>query len=93
MTILKIIQKKTTTEEEEQGTTNPHIHESMRWLLDSGSWKKFGHADRGNYDWLTSEPGVPLVETELQVCIIYIPCNLLLFFQDFLFQDDKGFVI
>ncbi|XP_026561346.1 small integral membrane protein 28 [Pseudonaja textilis] len=38
----------------------------MRWLLDSGSWKKFGHADRGNYDWLTSESGVPLVETELQ---------------------------
>ncbi|NWV54417.1 SIM28 protein, partial [Daphoenositta chrysoptera] len=37
----------------------------MRWLLGS-SLKHFGHADRGNYDWLNSEPGGPLLETELQ---------------------------
>ncbi|XP_034964770.1 small integral membrane protein 28 [Zootoca vivipara] len=64
----------------------------MRWLLDS-SWKKFGHADRGNYDWLTSEPGVPLLETQLQsqhktsstkediepfLCII-LPATMMLF--------------
>ncbi|XP_042302751.1 small integral membrane protein 28 [Sceloporus undulatus] len=64
----------------------------MRWLLGS-SWKKFGHADRGNYDWLTSEPGVPLLETQLQsqhktsstkediepfLCII-LPATMMLF--------------
>ncbi|XP_075780394.1 small integral membrane protein 28 [Pelodiscus sinensis] len=60
----------------------------MRWLL-GGSWRKFGHADRGNYDWLTSEPGVPLLETQLQssstkddiepfLCII-LPATMLLF--------------
>lgn len=43
------------------------VDESMRWLLGS-SWRKFGHADRGNYDWLNTEPGGPLLETELQVC-------------------------
>ncbi|XP_069829846.1 small integral membrane protein 28 [Dendropsophus ebraccatus] len=37
----------------------------MRWLLDS-SWSKFGHAGRGTYEWMTSEPAVPLVETKLQ---------------------------
>ncbi|KAM4772147.1 small integral membrane protein 28 [Rhinophrynus dorsalis] len=37
----------------------------MRWLLGS-SWSKFGHAGRGTYDWMTSEPGLPLVETKLQ---------------------------
>ncbi|XP_068003474.1 small integral membrane protein 28 [Melanerpes formicivorus] len=37
----------------------------MRWLLGS-SWRKFGHADRGNYDWLNSESGGALLETELQ---------------------------
>ncbi|XP_030091330.2 small integral membrane protein 28 [Serinus canaria] len=37
----------------------------MRWLLGS-SLRNFGHADRGNYDWLNSEPGGPLLETELQ---------------------------
>ncbi|KYO19081.1 brefeldin A-inhibited guanine nucleotide-exchange protein 3 isoform B [Alligator mississippiensis] len=30
------------------------------------SWRKYGHADRGNYNWLTSEPGVTLLETQLQ---------------------------
>ncbi|XP_053565085.1 small integral membrane protein 28 [Bombina bombina] len=37
----------------------------MRWLLGS-SWSKFGHAGRGTYEWMTSEPGLPLVETKLQ---------------------------
>ncbi|NXG95746.1 SIM28 protein, partial [Loxia leucoptera] len=37
----------------------------MRWLLGS-SLGNFGHADRGNYDWLNSEPGGQLLETELQ---------------------------
>ncbi|KAG8582900.1 hypothetical protein GDO81_008218 [Engystomops pustulosus] len=37
----------------------------MRWLLDS-SWRKFGHAGRGTYEWMTSEPALPLVETKLQ---------------------------
>ncbi|XP_068135598.1 small integral membrane protein 28 [Hyperolius riggenbachi] len=37
----------------------------MRWLLDS-SWSKFGHAGRGSYEWMTSEPGLPLDETKLQ---------------------------
>ncbi|XP_042750492.1 small integral membrane protein 28 [Lagopus leucura] len=64
----------------------------MRQLLDS-SWKKFGHADRGNYDWLNTEPGGPLLETELQsrqqisstkddiepfLCII-LPATMMLF--------------
>ncbi|XP_054826507.1 small integral membrane protein 28 [Eublepharis macularius] len=64
----------------------------MRWLLGS-SWKKFGHADRGSYDWLTSEPGAPLPETQLQsqhkvsstkediepfLCII-LPATMMLF--------------
>ncbi|XP_030742710.1 small integral membrane protein 28 [Echinops telfairi] len=37
----------------------------MRGLLGS-SWKKFGPAGRGTYEWLTSEPSLPLVETQLQ---------------------------
>ncbi|XP_064216464.1 small integral membrane protein 28 [Aotus nancymaae] len=37
----------------------------MRGLLGS-SWKKFGHAGRGTYEWLTSEPSLPLLETQLQ---------------------------
>ncbi|KAG8444422.1 hypothetical protein GDO86_009560 [Hymenochirus boettgeri] len=37
----------------------------MRWLLGS-SWSKFGHAGRGTYDWMTSEPGIPVVDTQLQ---------------------------
>lgn len=37
----------------------------MRGLLGS-SWRKFGHAGRGTYEWLTSEPSVPLLETQLQ---------------------------
>ncbi|XP_077148930.1 small integral membrane protein 28 [Ranitomeya variabilis] len=37
----------------------------MRWLLDS-SWSKFGHAGRGTYEWMTSEPAVPVVDTKLQ---------------------------
>ncbi|NWT08994.1 SIM28 protein, partial [Vireo altiloquus] len=64
----------------------------MRWLLGSSS-KNFGHADRGNYDWLNSEPGGPLLETELQsrqqtsstkddiepfLCII-LPATMMLF--------------
>ncbi|NXB15670.1 SIM28 protein, partial [Rhagologus leucostigma] len=64
----------------------------MRWLLGS-SLKNFGHADRGNYDWLNSEPGGPLLETELQsrqqtsstkddiepfLCII-LPATMMLF--------------
>ncbi|XP_064366271.1 small integral membrane protein 28 [Dromaius novaehollandiae] len=64
----------------------------MRWLLGS-SWRKFGQADRGNYDWLTSEPTGPLLETELQsrqqisstkediepfLCII-LPATMMLF--------------
>ncbi|XP_072186820.1 small integral membrane protein 28 [Excalfactoria chinensis] len=64
----------------------------MRLLLGS-SWRKFGHADRGNYDWLNTEPGGPLLETELQsrqhisstkddiepfLCII-LPATMMLF--------------
>ncbi|NXM41722.1 SIM28 protein, partial [Gymnorhina tibicen] len=64
----------------------------MRLLLGS-SLKNFGHADRGNYDWLNSEPGGPLLETELQsrqqtsstkddiepfLCII-LPATMMLF--------------
>ncbi|XP_078503180.1 small integral membrane protein 28 [Lissotriton helveticus] len=41
------------------------VNESMRWLLGS-SWRKFGHAGRGTYEWLTSEAGLPLLETQLQ---------------------------
>ncbi|XP_057615540.1 small integral membrane protein 28 [Chionomys nivalis] len=37
----------------------------MRGLLGS-SWRKFGHAGRGTYEWLTSEPSLPLLETQLQ---------------------------
>ncbi|XP_059582021.1 small integral membrane protein 28 [Alligator mississippiensis] len=68
------------------------VNESMRWLLGS-SWRKYGHADRGNYNWLTSEPGVTLLETQLQsrrqisstkddiepfLCII-LPATMMLF--------------
>ncbi|XP_069464181.1 small integral membrane protein 28 [Ambystoma mexicanum] len=50
-----------------EGLTRPdfRVNESMRWLLGS-SWRKFGHAGRGTYDWLTSEPGLPLLGTQLQ---------------------------
>lgn len=44
-----------------------HLGENMRGLLGS-SWRRFGHAGRGTYEWLTSEPSVPLLETQLQVC-------------------------
>ncbi|KAL6070738.1 hypothetical protein STEG23_010686 [Scotinomys teguina] len=37
----------------------------MRELL-SSNWRKFGHAGRGTYEWLTSEPSLPLLETQLQ---------------------------
>nr|XP_051710257.1 small integral membrane protein 28 [Oryctolagus cuniculus] len=37
----------------------------MRGLLGS-SWRKFGHAGRGTDEWLTSEPSLPLQETQLQ---------------------------
>ncbi|KAI5944375.1 small integral membrane protein 28 [Manis javanica] len=37
----------------------------MRGLTGS-SWRKFGHAGRGTYEWLTSEPSLPLLETQLQ---------------------------
>ncbi|XP_037004704.2 small integral membrane protein 28 [Artibeus jamaicensis] len=30
------------------------------------SWRKFGHAGRGTYEWLTSEPSLPPQETQLQ---------------------------
>ncbi|NXO61636.1 SIM28 protein, partial [Phainopepla nitens] len=64
----------------------------MRRLLGS-NLKNFGHADRGSYDWLNSEPGGPLLETELQsrqqtsstkddiepfLCII-LPATMMLF--------------
>lgn len=41
------------------------MDENMRGLLGS-SWRKFGHAGRGTYEWLTSEPSLPLQETQLQ---------------------------
>ncbi|XP_066227848.1 small integral membrane protein 28 [Saccopteryx leptura] len=34
--------------------------------LSGSSWRKFGHADRGTYEWLPSEPSLPLQETQLQ---------------------------
>lgn len=37
----------------------------MQEVLGS-SWRKFGHAGRGTYEWLTSEPSLPLLETQLQ---------------------------
>ncbi|XP_051031258.1 small integral membrane protein 28 [Phodopus roborovskii] len=37
----------------------------MRGLLGS-SWRKFGHAGRGTYEWLTSEPSLQLLEPQLQ---------------------------
>ncbi|XP_032340919.1 small integral membrane protein 28 [Camelus ferus] len=64
----------------------------MRGLL-SSSWRKFGHAGRGTYEWLTSEPSLPLPETQLQgtrkisstredvepfLCIL-LPATILLF--------------
>ncbi|XP_030784233.1 small integral membrane protein 28 [Rhinopithecus roxellana] len=64
----------------------------MRGLLGS-SWKKFGHAGRETYEWLTSEPSPPLLETQLQgtqwvsstqedvepfLCIL-LPATILLF--------------
>ncbi|XP_029413991.1 small integral membrane protein 28 [Nannospalax galili] len=64
----------------------------MRRLLGS-SWRKFGHAGRGSYEWLTSEPSLPLLETQLQdtqqvsstqadvepfLCIL-LPATILLF--------------
>lgn len=66
--------------------------ENMRGLLGS-SWRKFGHAGRGTYEWLTSEPSLPLPETQLQgtqkissakedvepfLCIL-LPATILLF--------------
>ncbi|XP_026361012.2 small integral membrane protein 28 [Ursus maritimus] len=64
----------------------------MRDLMAS-SWRKFGHAGRGTYEWLTSEPSLPLLETQPQgaqktsstrddvepfLCIL-LPATLLLF--------------
>ncbi|XP_040821594.1 small integral membrane protein 28 [Ochotona curzoniae] len=64
----------------------------MRALLGS-SWRKFGHAGRGTDEWLTSEPSLPLLETQLQgtqrasssredaepfLCIL-LPATILLF--------------
>ncbi|KAL2792717.1 small integral membrane protein 28, partial [Daubentonia madagascariensis] len=37
----------------------------MQGLLGS-SWRKFGHAGRGTHEWLTSEPSLPFLETQLQ---------------------------
>ncbi|XP_023505216.1 small integral membrane protein 28 [Equus przewalskii] len=34
--------------------------------LQGSSWRKFGHAGRGTYEWLTSEPSLPFPETQLQ---------------------------
>ncbi|XP_058422794.1 small integral membrane protein 28 [Diceros bicornis minor] len=65
---------------------------NMRELLGS-SWRKFGHGGRGTYKWLTSEPSLPLPETQLQgaqkisssredaepfLCIL-LPATILLF--------------
>ncbi|XP_045862313.1 small integral membrane protein 28 [Meles meles] len=64
----------------------------MRGLMAS-SWRKFGHAGRGTYEWLTSEPSLPLLEPQLQdtqklsstkddvepfLCIL-LPATILLF--------------
>ncbi|XP_062954437.1 small integral membrane protein 28 [Cynocephalus volans] len=64
----------------------------MRGLLGS-SWRTFGHAGRGTYERLTSEPSLPLLETQLQgsqkisstqedvepfLCIL-LPATILLF--------------
>ncbi|XP_078011673.1 small integral membrane protein 28 [Phascolarctos cinereus] len=64
----------------------------MRWLLGS-SWRQFGPAGRGAHEWLTSEPSLPLLDTQLQsthkisstkediepfLCII-LPATILLF--------------
>ncbi|XP_044092771.1 small integral membrane protein 28 [Neovison vison] len=64
----------------------------MRGLMAS-SWRKFGHAGRGTYEWLTSEPSPSLLETQLQgtqkisstkddvepfLCIL-LPATILLF--------------
>lgn len=64
----------------------------MRGLLGS-SWRTFGHAGRGTYEWITSEPSLPLLETQLQgtqktsstkddvepfLCIL-LPATMLLF--------------
>ncbi|XP_039099497.1 small integral membrane protein 28 [Hyaena hyaena] len=69
----------------------------MRGLMAS-SWRKFGHAGRGTYEWLTSEPSRPLLETQLQgtqkvsstkddvepfLCIL-LPATILLFLAFFL---------
>lgn len=45
----------------------PLLDKNMRQLQGS-SWRKFGHAGRGTYEWLTSEPSLPFPETQLQVC-------------------------
>ncbi|XP_048210503.1 small integral membrane protein 28 [Perognathus longimembris pacificus] len=37
----------------------------MQELLGS-SWRKFGHAGRGAYEWLPSEASLPLLDTQLQ---------------------------
>lgn len=50
-----------------EGWPGRQLDENMRGLLGS-SWKKFGHAGRETYEWLTSEPSPPLLETQLQVC-------------------------
>ncbi|KAM4866560.1 small integral membrane protein 28 isoform 1-T2 [Thomomys bottae] len=41
------------------------LDENMQELLGS-SWRKFGHAGRGTYEWLPSEASSPLLETQLQ---------------------------
>lgn len=41
--------------------------DTMRGPLGS-SWRKFGHAGRGTYEWQTSEPSLRLQEAQLQVC-------------------------
>ncbi|KAM7137008.1 small integral membrane protein 28 [Molossus nigricans] len=34
--------------------------------LQGSSWRQFGHAGRGTYEWITSEPSLPLQEAQLQ---------------------------
>ncbi|XP_029799098.1 small integral membrane protein 28, partial [Suricata suricatta] len=50
---------------EAEGWPVHRLDENTRGLMAS-SWREFGHAGRGTYEWLTSEPSLPLRETQLQ---------------------------
>jgi hypothetical protein len=52
----------------EGGRVARHPLDEDMQALQGSSWRKFGHADRGTYEWLTSEPSLPVLETQLQVC-------------------------